>query len=388
MLSPQLAVSRNPSRPSGTSYIPTLDGWRAVAIAAVLFCHGLDQAKYPFAMPLGLAGVLLFFSISGFLITCRLIEERALTGTVSFRKFYVRRAFRILPPAVFYLAVIAALGLVGVIPFSGIDLAKALLFVRNYTFLDLGNPASWYSVHFWSLSVEEHFYLVWPAVLVLVWVRRGRWTAFTVAVVLAVATVLWRTADEKFHFVIRFFDAPYLVQNMGRTDYVADVLLWGCALALWLGPRSPGMSWRRYLSRGYTTLFATFLIAFIAYDFFGKGLSHGRDLVYVLMALLIGATVTDPESLLSRMLELAPLRWIGRLSYSLYLWQELFFHVDGAPLWFQRFPVNVGLIFACAWLSYTFVERPLVRLGHRVARPVQLGHRDDLKVAGTAVARA
>lgn len=362
------------ARPSGTSYIPTLDGWRAVAISAVLFCHGLDQKAHPFAMPLGLVGVLLFFSISGFLITSRLMEEHAQTGHISFRKFYLRRAFRILPPAFFYLAVIAALGLLGWIPFSVWDLIKSAIFLRNYTSLDLGNPASWYSVHFWSLSVEEHFYLIWPAILALVSLRRSRWAPFYVATGLAILTLVWRTLDEKYRFIIRLFHAPYLEQIVGRTDYVADVLLWGCALALLLGPRP----WQRKLPRGFTTPVAAFLIGVIGFVFFAKGAGHGRDFCYILMALLIGCTVIDPDSWISRLLELAPLRWIGRLSYSLYLWQELFFQVDGVPLWFQRFPVNGVFISVCAYLSYTLVERPLVRIGHRLARPPKLGHGDDV----------
>jgi len=149
-------------RPTGASYIPTLDGWRAVAILAVLVCHGLDQRQHPFAEPLGSAGVLLFFSISGFLITRRMLDEESQTGAVSLRKFYLRRAFRILPPALFYLAAITFLGLMGVFPFSAEPILKALFFVRNYAYFDFAMPATWYSAHFWSLSVEEHFYLIWP----------------------------------------------------------------------------------------------------------------------------------------------------------------------------------------------------------------------------------
>ena len=383
---PPLAASGKSGRPAGVSYIPTLDGWRAVAITAVLLCHGLDQTRFPFAMPLGLTGVLLFFAISGFLITSRLIDERARTGSVSFRDFYLRRAFRILPPAMVFLAVIAVLGLFGVIPFSGVDLDKALFFVRNYTRLDLGNPASWYSVHFWSLSVEEHFYLIWPAVLVLMWARRWRWAAFSTAVALAIGTVLWRGADEKYQFVIRLFHVPWIAQNVGRTDYVADALLWGCALALWLGPQTASNPWKRRLPPGTTSLFVAALVVFIGFVAFGKSVSHGRDQVHLFMALLIGATVTDPASLPGRLLELPLLRWVGRYSYSLYLWQELFFHADSSPLWFQRFPVNLIFILLSAWVSYNYVEKPLVRLGHRLTRPAQQAHGSGLAPAETVPA--
>jgi peptidoglycan/LPS O-acetylase OafA/YrhL len=362
-------------RPSGTSYIPTLDGWRAIAIIAVMFCHGLDDHIYPFAVPLGFAGVLLFFAISGFLITSRMLEESRLTGTISLRKFYVRRSFRILPPALFYLAVVTVLGLAGIIPFYFGSILRALLFVRNYTFLNYANPGTWFSAHFWSLSVEEHFYLIWPTIFILVGLRRVRW----VAPLLAIATIVWRTIDGKYDFIARWTHAPFLTSNWGRTDYLADVLLWGCTLAIWLGPKP----WKSPLPRGTTTLVCMALIAFQGVALFTSHFSHARNFVNLFMALLVGATVTDPASLFSRFLEWAPLRYIGRLSYSLYLWQQLFFHVDRAPLRFQRFPLNVLLIFACACFSYYLVERPTVRLGHRFAKPPKLGHADDVQPAVT-----
>ena len=202
-----------------------------MAIIAVMFCHGLDQRTNPNAVPLGYAGVLLFFAISRFLITSRMLEEHMHAGTVSLRKFYLRRAFRILPPAMFFLAVITVLGLAGILPFSVSSILKALFFVRNYTFLDYSQPATWFSAHFWSLSVEEHFYLIWPTIFVLAGLKRARW----VAPGLALITIVWRMLDEKHDFVAHIFHAPYLTSNWGRTDYLADVLLWGCALAIWLG---------------------------------------------------------------------------------------------------------------------------------------------------------
>jgi peptidoglycan/LPS O-acetylase OafA/YrhL len=358
-------------RPTGTSYIATLDGWRAVAIISVMICHGLDQHVYPFAEALGYAGVLLFFAISGFLITSRMIEESLLTGTISLRKFYLRRAFRILPPALFYLLTITVLGLVGVLPFSAGAILEALFFVRNFTFLNYANPATWFSAHFWSLSVEEHFYLIWPTIFVLAGLKRARW----VAPALAVATIVWRMFDEKYDFVVRIFHAPWLKSNWGRTDYLADVLLWGCTLAILLG-RKP---WKSPLPKGTTTLVCAGLMGFLYVSFFTSYLSHSRNFVDLFMALLVGCTVVDPGSWIGRVLELAPIRFIGRLSYSLYLWQQLFFHTDREPMWFQRFPLSIVFIFACACLSYYLIERPAVRLGHRFARPPKLGHADDLQ---------
>src|SRR5579859_504168 len=284
------------SRSAGENYIPTLDGWRAVAIAAVLVCHALNPQVHPFAVQLGYAGVLLFFAISGFLITFRLRAEMVQTGGISFRGFYLRRAFRILPPALFYLATIAVLGLAGVIPFSAGDILKSLFFVRNYAALNFSNAGSWFSLHFWSLSVEEHFYLLWPGVLLLIGLKRARW----VAPGLALATMAWRTWDEKHQFLAHWSHAPSLSHNFGRTDYLADVLLWGCALALWLGPRP----WKAILPRRTTSLVCLGVLTWIGFYFVSNGMSHGRYFVYFAMAALVGFAVTDPCSLLGRFLEL------------------------------------------------------------------------------------
>ncbi len=151
-------------------YLPTLDGWRAIAIALVLFTHvRLPGGALQQISPYGAMGVHLFFAISGFLITNRLLEDRS-----GLRAFYVRRAFRILPAAFLYLAVLFALGFVGGwIPLNAGQLWASAFFYRNYYVL----PADqgWYTGHYWSLSVEEHFYLLWPALLLWLGTRRARW---------------------------------------------------------------------------------------------------------------------------------------------------------------------------------------------------------------------
>jgi peptidoglycan/LPS O-acetylase OafA/YrhL len=192
------------------------------------------------------------------------------------------------------------------------------------------------------------------------------------------ATILWRTVDEKYEFVIRIFHAPYLASNWGRTDYVADTLLWGCALAVWLGRRP----WKTPLPRGTTTLVCAGLAGFVGVAWFTGRVSHAAIFVNLTMALLVGLTVVDPDSLVGRFLELPALRIVGRLSYSLYLWQQLFFHADHEGLWFQSFPLNIACIFICAGLSYYFIERPAIRLGHRIAGSPSVGHADDLPGAG------
>jgi hypothetical protein len=134
---------------------------------------------------LGNLGVRTFFVISGFLITTLLLDERAATGSISLKKFYLRRVFRIFPASYVYIAIIALLSALGVITLKHNDLLCAVTYTVNNHY-----ERSWWVGHLWSLSVEEQFYLLWPAVMV--WL--GTKKAFWVAVVTVILAPLFRTA--------------------------------------------------------------------------------------------------------------------------------------------------------------------------------------------------
>ncbi len=215
-----------------TGYLPTLDGWRAIAIVAVLLDHTVEYSplrQYPKLVSfthIGPNGVSLFFAISGFLICSRLLEEERAFGQISLRGFYIRRACRILPPALFYLFAIGALSLCGLIVVSPGEWWSSVLFFRNYL------PGDWisrgwggYTVHYWSLAVEEHFYFLWPAALVFLGKKRARWFALS----LAISVAVWRTLDLHHHWFDRWI--PGLLFGT-RTDIRLDALLLGCVAAL------------------------------------------------------------------------------------------------------------------------------------------------------------
>ena len=330
-------------------YLPTLDGWRAVAIVAVLCCH----AGWPTAAlaPYGAMGVSVFFALSGFLITRRLMEGRR----IHLADFYRRRAFRILPPIVVYLAVVAVLGLgLRLIPMDIGQLLASLFFYRNY----LTAPVSqgWYTGHFWSLAVEEHFYLFWPALLWIVGFRRARW----LAPALALAVAVWRVADSHYDWIGRL--NPELRGSVARTDYRIDILLFGCAIALiWDDPRVRALFERI----GGTALAVSAAVVAICCQVWTP--PGYLTMIAVSMALLPAGTVAKPSSWAGRILEIPLLAWIGRMSYSLYIWQQLFLPPRATGVW-QQAPWNFAAIFACAAISYYCVERPAIAFGRRLAR--------------------
>lgn len=336
--------------------IPTLDGWRAFAIAAVIVSHGFllpGAATRPvraigyIAGHLGGTGVALFFAISGFLITTLLLEERKQWGRILLRAFYVRRAFRILPPAYLYLLVVAGALHRG-------ELLSAAFFYSNYW-----PERSSYSQHFWSLSMEEHFYLLWPALLA----GLGAWRALIAAGVLVGATILWRPWSLA-HMLL-----PY--PALQRTDMRLDAFLFAGALAILLqGPyRTPILrvltaAWFRVSS--FLVLIATWI-----WTVAGSAPATGILIQSALLPCILVSVIHWPGSLGFRFLEIPALRWMGRISYGLYLWQQVFFvhgPVVTLPAAIEGFLPRIALTFAVATVSYYLLERPLLNYGRTVAK--------------------
>jgi peptidoglycan/LPS O-acetylase OafA/YrhL len=351
-----------------SDHLPTLDGWRAIAIIGVLISHGTARVLGPsgaFASPglfqltrYGVLGVDLFFGISGFLICTRLVQEEHQRGRISLKDFYVRRAFRIFPPYLLYLAILGLMAAAGMLVVRRWEWLSCALFFRNYLPLDLGNLGGQYTAHFWSLAVEEHFYLLWPGVLFLFGSRRSQ--RLVIAVVLVLAA--WRAIEFRYGLVAR-----HLVPGVGfytRTDIRIDALLWGCWLALLFQDPIWRERFRRSLSPGlWLGLVALYVVCVTYVPPFALLWQS------ILIPLILLGTVLRPQSWVGRFLETSPMRWVGRISYGLYLWQQLFLmgkEVHGRlPLGFvQTFPVNVVVVFLCASLSYYLMERRLIRIGH------------------------
>ena len=339
-------------------YIPSLDGWRAIAIGLVVAAHcytmlmngggRLQVMAARFVSHAGY-GVDVFFSLSGFLICTLLLKEKERTGTISLSRFYTRRIFRILPPMLVFLCTLAVLSHLQLIPaMDKIDFSATIGFFRNYIY------GSWYTGHFWSLAVEEHFYAIAPiAFLLLPW-RKA--LVACCAVALLAMGVRW----YEFSFMTFTHNLPQF-----RTENRFDGLACGAILALLLfRPRLRAWFEEKLTSRVFYSLLVATAVALTAF----QSQSLRRSVSAIMIPLLIAHTVLRPRAIPGRVLNSALLRWIGRLSYSLYIWQMLFLPEGVRTLGrLQDFPLSLLMPFVCAAASYYLIEKPMIRLGHHLA---------------------
>lgn len=199
-------------------HLPALDGLRAVAVTVVMSYHYTTSRWIP-----GDLGVSLFFVLSGFLITLLLLREESATGTVSLRAFYIRRTLRIFPAYYVYIVFSLAIDTARGHPWSGQLLVSAFAYLVNYFNALHGHPASSVA-HAWSLANEEQFYLLWPALFLLLLHaaprRRPEWVGGLIALVLIWRSWLYLGVHVGGAYVYDAFDTRF------------DNLAIGCALAL------------------------------------------------------------------------------------------------------------------------------------------------------------
>lgn len=310
--------------------IPCLDGLRAISISLVLIAH-LLQAHQPTGHierlgQLGQTGVHVFFVISGYLITTLLAREYSRDGVVSVRGFMWRRITRILPAYGVYLFVIWALG---VAP-PGTRWWPALTYTSNVVTTNW-----WWLGHSWSLSVEEQFYLTWPWAIALLGPQRSRWVAALAFVSAPVIRVLlyvaMRTAWQPLFWDYDFIAAGALLALLRpggvrlRFGWLAPIVVIGVSLLF-----AQSIRW----------MFAAQLVI-------------GLPVEAIAIALTLGSCLATPQEGFAKVLNARPLRLLGLVSYSLYLWQQPFFS-EHPPV-----RTDVGLLLALfiACASYLLVEK-------------------------------
>ena len=351
--------SRAVANPFKLGHRPALDGLRAIAVLVVMAHHG----HVPF-FPGGRIGVDIFFVLSGFLITSLLLEEWDRSEGISFGKFYLRRALRLLPALLLLLFFVEvyALGVLRGPRFW--QMQRAILAVLFYA-------SNWFNIarpdglgplaHAWSLSIEEQFYLLWPPLLFLLLRSRLRMWLITAAIVLLAGVAAVHRV-----FVWTGPESAWRIYN--GLDTRIDELLAGCGLAAALAAGWINLNPLRTCVR-YCYLPS---LAFILYLVVRPLPWHimctlGWPLVEFCLVIILYRLMVSEKTPLHKLLEYQPLVWIGRLSYGLYLWHFPIFEKAGGwrSLGVMAIPVAFALTFSVATLSFYFVETPFLRLKSR-----------------------
>jgi peptidoglycan/LPS O-acetylase OafA/YrhL len=342
-----MLMAANPGR-----RIDALDGWRTISILLVIFSHLLLYSSIhisnggqiarlvyiPILDELGFLGVKIFFVISGFVICRGLLQERVRLGRISLFGFYIRRVFRIVPPLLVYVTSIYSLSLIGVIGDHTNSIARALTFTCNFPKADCGG---YLGAHTWSLSVEEQFYLIIPVLLSMIGARGPR-LSLIILVLLSIAIISLPILGYSVAATVisQFLPISVGVSCAMYEDWidrrVKEIPVWCqfCApIALVIVLRLTDTRFWQFA----TTIQAFAIAAILMLSIF--------RISYV-----------------QRILSSTILSAVGRVSYSIYLWQQLAtYSFEGAGVTFYILSIS-GCI-ALAFALYYVFEAPLIRLG-------------------------
>jgi peptidoglycan/LPS O-acetylase OafA/YrhL len=344
--------------------IAELDGWRGIAILGVVIGHTLS-VRYgvnPQEEPTGVAGVLaswgvdIFFIISGFIITRLAIRERAEQGHFSTRRFYTRRVLRIIPAFYFYLFCITAFAAARLIdqPLHGTVLAA--VFVCNVPQM----PCGWFAAHSWTLAFEEQFYLMFPLIFGLAKTRHATVLLAIFAVLVAFPFIRFAAQLEGIWRIVGGFCASFSFICCGAVAAAHEATLRRFAT----GRISAHIS----LISGGFLLGMAMLSVFASFPFGSSAAYAQASLTTVFLPpclawLVLGLVYRD--GWLAGLLRSRLLQFFGLISYSLYLWQQVFTaeaHEYLAPS-SLTFPPLMVVVAALSWYC---IERPCIRVGRRL----------------------
>lgn len=343
--------------------IPSLDGIRAVSITFVILGHAYNTVPYKTALTDALfsvvgnghLGVLIFFVISGYLITYLLKKELERSETISLKKFYFRRTLRIFPAFYSYIVTLSLLVVAGLLTIPKGFLLSAALYVWNYSGLWLSGSedGSWFLGHFWSLALEEQFYLLWPITLLLAGKRRAGMIATLIILcmppVRVISYALWPgargTLTMMFHTAI-------------------DPLMVGCILALWEGATKFEAVVKHLFKLRLpliSTVFCLFISPILSHLFRGAyNITIGMTVEGLSAGLVMLWLIRHADSKVGKAFNNPRITYVGILSYSIYLWQQLFLTPFNSTF-LGIFPLNIIACFMAALVSYHLIESPALK---------------------------
>ena len=335
-------------------YIPSLDGFRGISIILVILSHIVYKSTNPFLEIFsGYFGVTIFFVISGYLITSLLLKERAKNGSISLRKFYIRRALRIIPVSYLFILVLFILDKILSLKTPGQSYWAALLYIKNTPLLFTQDT---FSAHFWSLSVEEQFYILFPWLLVL---NQKFYTYFIGLLILVLPIGLY---SDYYHLGIFKLQSIHIAFSF--INQTSPILVGSLTAILISQNRIP----LKKITNPSTLLnLGLFIFAGLILSGLHKIIpSVAKPAITSVFIVYILINYMSPSKTWAfRFLNSKALTFIGVLSYSLYIWQQIFTfplpwtHFLGLPnIW----EVNLIMLFIVSYISYNYYEKYFLKL--------------------------
>lgn len=346
---------------NSSQYIRGFDGLRAISILFVLMTHmgypvfekGSFFRKNHFLID-GFTGVMIFFTLSGFLITTLLLEEKSLRGRIDLKKFFIRRFLRLCPPLIVLYTVLTILMLTSQLPSNFRALLFSLLYVYNFVPTRFWVPEL---SHTWSLAVEEQFYIFWPFILTCASSFYRLLFIPAILIILALFSIyiipgIMATEHgvsgklTQLYFPFRWFIPACLPIMMGA---ITAIILFFRKIE----------AKAHFTNNSYSVIAA--LILYVLPCFLPAAISR---YVFVIqsagIAILLAWVTFNQQSILVSVLEFKPLRFIGVISYGIYVYQGLFLTTGCCgKLTVQQFPLNIFLTVLVAFLSWFFIEKPV-----------------------------
>jgi len=328
--------------------LPSLNGLRGISIILVIMFH-LNLFYNPILIRIfnGGLGVNIFFVLSGFLITTLCIKEIKLTGNLSLKSFYIRRILRIFPVAYLFIGTIFLLNLILHLNIAKIQFFGAMFYITNISYFR-SHSFTWFFGHYWSLSVEEQFYIIFPFIL------KKKENIFFFAIVFIALILPFLCLLEEF--------VPTLNRGLfyGLTHYFIKFqsISVGCIFSI--------MSFRKSFDFEFIgstkilgNIIAFFLLFYLGYDeFYSIKAVYINLLISILTGYIIISNITESTDFFYRLLNAKLLSFIGVLSYSIYIWQQIFTSGDSSlSKIFVTYPTNLIFIIIVPIISYFCYER-------------------------------
>lgn len=331
---------------------PSLNGLRGISILLVVFDHYNDlyHGYFRSIAHFGTLGVDVFFVISGFLITTLCIKEKVLTGTISLKNFYIRRVYRILPVAYLYIVIIAIVNFACHLHMSIMSFIGAALFLANISYFRK-TQFDWNLGHYWSLSVEEQFYILFPIFI------KKRFSVFVCIVLFIPFALLFISYLQTFIPILNFELLSSAIRYLNKFQGISI----GCLFSI--------LMFKGYLKFGklnlVVTIISIFLIFYIGFDYAEYLRATFFNLIVsALIGFVVINNVAYKNNFIYKFLNFKLLSWIGILSYSIYIWQQMFLSNDSRfPM--AKYPVNLLFLIAIPILSYYFYEQYFLKLKAR-----------------------